>query len=314
MSVPWEVALASITFEPKFDQESPPSKDYKFYFIKTNREKRRRRRSVENEQETKPVFLDGENSNKFQSSSVDISAPTYIENSDSSLEETLLSSSSSTTVGEERRRKKRSAHVIKEVFVPYLKKQYVASNTLGLQYKLLCKQALQDLEMSGVLIDYINGQISVDCINDVYSDLTLAMPQYMANMLGFMPSDMKPFWKGENYVSLTIEAGKLYNCPLKVDVNVNIPRNMLIYINCIDSSLIGDNFAAILKSVPVRKKQVKMKSFVTYEPRHLEFRRVNFTSIDYLHFRIQKVDGTDVDCYENMKIYMSLLFRNLKTK
>lgn len=323
-SRPWEMALGSITFEPKFDQESPPSKnDYKFYFMTSKKKegeiKNKRLKSENDEDADSSVSASMEKNNvddlqPFSSSdqinpSMEGEAESEEENPQDASPHIPLSTSPQGAV--KRTREKRSGgQVVKNFFVSYTKQQYISNDALGVQFKRICKEALIQLKMSSVVVDYINGQISIDCMyRGAVHDLTIAMPEYMANMLGFMPTDMKHFWKGVNYVYITIKAGDLYNCPLKLDVNINIPKNMLIYVNCIDASLIGDNYTPILKSIPIKRRQVRVKNFVTYEPRHLEFRHVNFSSIDYLHFRIQKVDGLEMDCLDKMKIYMSLLFR-----
>ena len=109
-------------------------------------------------------------------------------------------------------------------------------------------------------------------------------------------------------MQIDLNASSNYVGTRRIDISANIPRNMLVNLNCVEASMVGNTFLPILKSIPVKRRQVAAQHFITFEPKNLEFRVVNFT--DYMHFRMLRLDGENIDTTDNdVKIYITLIFR-----
>ena len=310
----WEMCLSSITFESKFDQESPklPNQSYKIFFIKTAKQKKQRRKkkrkkirfaAAANEEQ---AAGGGDERGSSQQQLVDNIILTGSEEEEEEEEEELVEND---IIRQRNKRSLDASPVIQDIrFSLYVKRQYETNKQLWSDFIKICLETTGLMGYEGVNITVLHGKLNLDCVDAAYN-LTIAMPKYLANMLGF-PSNLERFWKSDDHVELLIPAGSQYTCPLPIDIYANIPKNMLIYVNCIESSLMGNIFSPILKSVPITRKMMKTSAlFHTYESKHMEFHKVAYSSLDFLHFKALRVDGQEIDVYDKIKIYIGLLFR-----
>jgi hypothetical protein len=310
---PWELALTSITYEPKFLQAAPKTDNKKIYMFKTGFRSRKRK----NEDPDSDI-VNMQQSNILSSTPSPMSESINSDVADSRLESStgadaqissphlnndiIQAGSESPTQTQERN--KRSITISNEHFltvedIVYKNKTVLAKTFIGL-FKKLARACRLDLEAS-----IIHGRIVIHGENNTVP-FGMAMPTYYANMLGLPIST--PFWKEENYVYMEFKK-MIEFTGLNIDFNANIPRTLLVYVNCVEPSFVGDAYVPLLKSFPVKRRDVGLDKYVTYEPKHMEFKKMSYSAINYLHFRFLKLNGEEVDVKDPIKINMTLTLR-----
>jgi hypothetical protein len=325
---PWDIALTSLTYEPNFLQAAPKTNAHKVYmFLRTKTRKRKKIDSSETG-ENDQILKRMQQTNSLQKSpseSVHQTAaaaapeePVLVEKSieEVLLEENRIMSEEDSDDGQNEqpefatnqiRRERRSVSISQEKFVTMSAEVYTSKKKLSLKMISIFR-SLARLVGVDVDLDVIHDRVVLDC-TDSEVDFGMAMPEYFANMLG-LPID-KRFWKEENYVCMYFKPGTVFRGEV-IDFNANIPRTLLIYVNCVEPSFVGNVYVPVLKSIPVKRRDVGQNRYVTYEPRHLEFKKMAFSGLDYLHFRFLKLNGEEIDATTEININMTLTLKYVK--
>ena len=150
-----------------------------------------------------------------------------------------------------------------------------------------------------------NGHLSITSTNDI----VLQFPVNIGMALGI--STAKTHQVGQSML-LDLKKGKSFKGDYKVDPNVMIPKNLLIYTDCVEPSLIGNVYGQYLTNIPVPISNIN-ELLVSYEPKNLEFHRIQTGDLGNVNFQILQTDGNyPALANDNYKIFMTLLFRKKK--
>ena len=75
-----------------------------------------------------------------------------------------------------------------------------------------------------------------------------------------------------------------------VDTNILEHQNLLVHLNCIEPSFIGNRFANILAMIPMNKKV--SDAYCDYEATHLNYYKLNTNNLSRVNFRLMNTDGS----------------------
>ena len=123
-----------------------------------------------------------------------------------------------------------------------------------------------------------------------------------------------PRFPEQNSLLLLPEDNAVVQGVRSIDSNYMTPNNLLLYVDCVESSLIGNVYGQYLTNVSVPRKKDNVP-IVTYEPKNLEYHRIITGDLSNVHFKFLKSDGKPPKFYnrENKhRILLSLLFRKKK--
>lgn len=83
------------------------------------------------------------------------------------------------------------------------------------------------------------------------------------------------------------------------------PHTVILYLNIINSSIIGNQYAPILKMIPFGKK---VNNYRHYEAKNLEFISLKHQKISVLEFVLRDAGGNIIIFKENLPIIINLMF------
>ena len=104
-----------------------------------------------------------------------------------------------------------------------------------------------------------------------------------------MPDTSPPTWeKPANYDKVKDQRYDL-KAQYAVDTRVLQKQNLLVHLNCISPSFIGNRFAQIMTIIPLNKTSA---AYSEYEPTHLEYHKVNTNNLSRVNFKLLNTDGS----------------------
>ena len=121
-------------------------------------------------------------------------------------------------------------------------------------------------------------------LNDTYcclefKDKTPNLPQYHAQSLN--PPTL--------YVLRTQET-RYYIKGGIPNLKIIEPQNLLLHVDCITPSLVGNAFGQYLSSIPLNSTHY---AFAEHEPRHLEYHKLNTNVVNHVSFNLYHIDGSE---------------------
>ena len=112
---------------------------------------------------------------------------------------------------------------------------------------------------------------------------------------------------------MDLKSSKKFIGDFEIDPNLMIPRNLMLYADCVEPSLIGNIYGQYLTNIPVPIEDVNQKFLTTYEPRNLEFHPLQTGDLSNVHFQLTQTDGKFPSLSnENAQLFITLLFRKKK--
>lgn len=114
------------------------------------------------------------------------------------------------------------------------------------------------------------------------------------------------------YWLLELKPGKPFRFSHAPDLKALAPENLMVYADCLEESSIGGAFGQLLTTFPLEKEKPDQQYF-NYEPKNLEFHRVNVSDLTNIRFTLRTLAGEEAPFRANTlsEIYMSLMFRRL---
>jgi hypothetical protein len=144
----------------------------------------------------------------------------------------------------------------------------------------------------------------------VTEPIILQIPIPVGNVLGI--NQHKAITLNEQ-IFLDLKPTKKFVSDFKIDTNLMIPRNLMLYADCVAPSLIGNIYGQYLTNIPIKIEDVNSKFLSTYEPRNLEFHPMQTGDLSNVHFQLTQTDGEFPSLSnENAKLFITLLFRKKK--
>ena len=138
----------------------------------------------------------------------------------------------------------------------------------------------------------------------------LTMPEELIYVLGF---DNEGIVFNNGYGALPCTYAKVLTARRQYNVNFLVPQNLLLYIDCVKPSLVGNAYGKYLTNIPVpikTEKNIFDLSYVTYEPKNLEFHPLHQSTINRVLIQLLKVDGNPPEFVtDQIKIFISFLIR-----
>jgi len=99
--------------------------------------------------------------------------------------------------------------------------------------------------------------------------------------------------------------------PNKVNLDRCKPNVMLLYCNFITPSIIGDQYAKILKLIPITEKP--SSTYTTYDCEHLDFFPLSTNFLSMLDFQLQDSSGKDIIFVNKQDtVLINLIFQHKK--
>jgi len=189
-----------------------------------------------------------------------------------------------------------------EIFLAYL------SNSYTKYYKKETNEWLI------VKFGFIPGTKRVQITSNYASIISLS--DEILHCLGFELEGMTkcPRWPEENSLLLFHENNATVEGVRTIDSNCNVPNNFLLYVDCVEPSLIGNVYGRYLTNVSVPRKKSNAP-IVTYEPKNLEYHRLITGDLSNVNFKFLKSDGNPVllnNEFNKQRVHLSLLFRKKK--
>lgn len=156
-------------------------------------------------------------------------------------------------------------------------------------------------------ISYENKRLKIETTGEV----VLVMPLKFTQCLGI--SEAAYILAGDVTI-IPIYPNKPIRGAKAIDVNFLIPRNLLLYSDCVKPSLIGNVYGQFLTNIPIPIASIE-EPLVTYEPVNLEFHPLQSNDLSNVRFKLLNTDGTEPHFENyNSKIFLTLLVRRKKYK
>jgi hypothetical protein len=96
--------------------------------------------------------------------------------------------------------------------------------------------------------------------------------------------------------------------------DLQTPTTMLLYTDMVKGSVLGDQFAPLLKLIPTEQGS-RDAAVATYECRHLDFVNIASEHIVSINFSLRRFDGELVQFKdEDAEVLYNLVFRKIKRK
>ena len=137
----------------------------------------------------------------------------------------------------------------------------------------------------------------------------LILPEELIYVLGF---DGDGIQYKNGYGAIPTSLKKTIKSKRKLNTNFLIPQNLLLYMDCIAPSLVGNIYGRYLTHVPVPIEEtnpIKIP-YVSYEPKNLEFHQLIQSDVSNVHIQLLKTDGKRPEfALSNIKIYITFLLR-----
>jgi hypothetical protein len=151
-----------------------------------------------------------------------------------------------------------------------------------------------------------NGKTEIS----VTEPIILQIPIPVGNILGINQNKAITL---NGQIFLDLKPSKKFIGDFKIDPNLMIPRNLMLYADCVEPSLIGNIYGQYLTNIPVPIEDVNQKFLTTYEPRNLEFHPLQTGDLSNVHFQLTQTDGKFPSLSnENAQLFITLLFRKKK--
>lgn len=140
-------------------------------------------------------------------------------------------------------------------------------------------------------------------------EILVQLPEYLYLALGISRHKTYPYGKG---TIIHLKADQDYEADFKINPTLIIPKNLLVYADCVEPSLIGNEYGQYLTNVPVAVSELSQLT-TSYEPKYLEFHPIHTGDLSNVHFRIIQTDGNvPYLAKNNLKTFITLLFRRKK--
>ena len=142
----------------------------------------------------------------------------------------------------------------------------------------------------------------------------LILPEELIYVLGF---DNEGIIFNNGYGALPSNYGKKLTARRNLDINFLVPQNLLLYVDCVKPSLVGNAYGKYLTNIPIPIRDASQDaldlSYIVYEPKNLEFHPLKQNDIDHVLVQLLKVDGKPPEFVTNqVKIFISFLLRKRK--
>jgi len=142
-------------------------------------------------------------------------------------------------------------------------------------------------------------------------ELLLVLPIEMLTVLGL---DVAGVIYKDGYGALHAKLKKKITGIRDMNTDVLQPKNLLIYTDCVRSSLIGNVYGQYLTNIPVilteHQDDITTFPYLNYEPKNLEFHPITSSDMNNVRFTIYKSNGEEAEfSINNIRLFMSLLFR-----
>ena len=100
---------------------------------------------------------------------------------------------------------------------------------------------------------------------------------------------------------------KLVDFPFPMNLDLLRPNYIMIYSNIVKSTIIGGNFAKVLKIVPLKSTDL---NYVIQEFRTKEFTEIETTQIDVIEIQLRSHDGAYINFLSHQDVILNLEFTN----
>ena len=143
----------------------------------------------------------------------------------------------------------------------------------------------------------------------------LVLPEELIYVLGF---DNEGIIFNNGYGALPSYPGKKLTARRKVNINFLIPQNLLLYVDCVQPSLVGNAYGKYLTNIPIpiqnnSNETIFDLAYTVYEPKNLEFHPIQQNDINHVLIQLLKVDGKAPEFVTNqVKIFISFLIRKVR--
>lgn len=136
--------------------------------------------------------------------------------------------------------------------------------------------------------------------------INLSIPFELALQMGVHVNNPS----ADNSVDLKIHPKSVTITDRAVNINILVPRTILIYTNFTEPCLTGSVYSSLIKSFPINDSTLNQaSSHITQQALLQEYHQLSYTQLENLSFRLLRVDGSEIQFKDESEVILSLSFR-----